>query len=84
VIHRILERRAHRPLLDTNACPVGIELFGDEHRDGGVHTLSHFGYPDDDGDAIVGANAQIRTRPEFGRSRGVCEALRTRQRENDD
>jgi hypothetical protein len=49
-----------------------------------VHALSHFGRPDDDGDAIVIANAQIRTRPEFGSSRGECQTLHTRQRENDD
>ena len=80
---RILERRVDRRLLDAHAPPIGVELFRDELRDGRVHALPHLGEPDDDGDAIIGCDAQVGIRLEL-RCGGLGEALRARQGEADD
>ncbi len=81
---RILERRVDRRLLDTNAPPIGVELFRDELRDGRVYALPHLGEPDDDGDAIIGSDAQVGVRLELRRFGGLRQALRARQGEADD
>jgi hypothetical protein len=43
-------------LLHTDALPVDVELFGDEHGQLGLNTLAHFGSAGLDGDGAVGSD----------------------------
>ena len=53
-----------RRRLDSDALPVGVELLRDQHRKRGVHALSHLGLVDDDGDDVVGCDADESVRCE--------------------
>jgi len=50
--------------LDTDGLPVGVELFGNDHRKRRVDALSHLGLVDDDGHDVVRADAHERVRRE--------------------
>jgi len=80
--HRVRVGLVDRRLLDAHRFPVGIELLGQQHRDGGVHALAHLGRAAQHGDAVVGRDAQP------GVERGACrrggaEAAAGRQHETE-
>ena len=56
--HRVVVGLVHGCRLDADAVPVGVELFGNQHRNRGQHTLAHLGRPAQHGDAVVGCDAQ--------------------------
>ena len=43
----------HGRRLDAHAGPVGVQLFGQQHRQAGVHALAHFALGHDDNHAVV-------------------------------
>ncbi len=46
--------------LETDLCPIGLELFGQQHRQRGRHPLAHLRAIDDHQHTVVGADAQPR------------------------
>lgn len=65
-----------RGALHANQLPIGIEFLGDDGRKARVGTLPHLDMLGDDGDRIVGADAQERIRHEH-RPRGSRTGGRT-------
>ena len=51
-------------LFDFDLFPVGFEFFGEDHGQSGADALSHLGARDDDGDFVLGSDAQICIRRE--------------------
>src|SRR5690349_19907430 len=54
-------------LLDSDLLPIEIELFGKNHGERGHGALTHFGFAEDEGDAIIGSDAH----PVVQRIRGL-------------
>ena len=56
--------------LDSDFGPIGFEFFVEEHGQAGVDALTHFGVIGDDGDGLVGSDADKGVRREDGSFRG--------------
>ena len=80
--YRVGVRLVGRRELDFHFGPVGVELFGEEHRQGGGHALAHLGAVHDDEHTVVRADPQPRVGSEGGRRCGG-EASTGRQMEPD-
>jgi hypothetical protein len=59
-----------RRLLDADLAPVGVEFFGQQHRDRGGHALPHLDRAGHHGHAVVGRDAQEGVRHEHRPFRG--------------
>ena len=62
--------------LDAHAGPVGVQLFGQDHRQPGVDALAHFALGHDHGDEVVGADLDPAVEGHLARRCGQRQAGR--------
>ena len=55
-VDRVIVDRVGRCGLDTDLAPIGVELFGDNHRQSGVDSLAHLGVVGDHHDRLIGVD----------------------------
>ncbi len=61
-------------LLHLNPRPVGLHLFGNDHRQAGAHARSHFGAVCDDGDGAIRRDRDEHARVHHGAVRHIARA----------
>jgi hypothetical protein len=83
--HRVAVDRRGRCVLGRDLRPVALELLGDQHRQARPDPLPHLDVREDDGDRVVGRDAQERVhrRQRRVRVRGGAHAVRHRERDHE-